>query len=181
MGVEPVTNYLTKGGFSAGNIGILTRLVKSQMQQVHLLSNRAEQEVVCLGEGARPRWRLWKQGNWRFPEMQTMQLFYPEGWGEDRAEATDCVRSRLRPTQIFFYCKEGLNFTVCVHCSDDVVKRRACFCKEGLNFAVILPLLFLGLAWWRGTLCAKWLWGREVSSARQVVLSPAISMMMVDW
>ena len=22
--------------------------------------------------------------------MQTMQLFYPEGWGEDRAEATDC-------------------------------------------------------------------------------------------
>ena len=49
MRVEPDTNYLTKGGFSAGNIGILTRLVKSQMQQVHLLSNRAEQEVVCLG------------------------------------------------------------------------------------------------------------------------------------
>ena len=51
MGVESDTNYLTKGGFRAGNIGILTRLVKSQMQQVHLLSNRAEQEVVCLGEG----------------------------------------------------------------------------------------------------------------------------------
>ena len=56
------------------------------------------------------------------------------------------VRSRLRPTQIFFYCKEGLSFTVYVHCSDDAVKRRVCFCKEGLNFAVILPLLFLGLA-----------------------------------
>ena len=51
MGVESDTNYLTKGGFRAGNIGILTRLVKSQMEQVHLLSNRAEQEVVCLGEG----------------------------------------------------------------------------------------------------------------------------------
>ena len=31
MGVESDTNYLTKGGFRAGNIGILTRLVKSQM------------------------------------------------------------------------------------------------------------------------------------------------------
>ena len=56
------------------------------------------------------------------------------------------VRSRLRPSQIFFYCKEGLNFTVYVHCSDGVVKRWVCFCMEGLNFAVILPLLFLGLA-----------------------------------
>ena len=56
------------------------------------------------------------------------------------------VRSRLRPTQIFFYCKEGLSFTVFVHCTAGVVKRRLCFCMEGLNFAVILPLLFLGLA-----------------------------------
>ena len=56
------------------------------------------------------------------------------------------VRSRLRPSQIFFYCKEGLSFTVFVHCSDAVVKRWVCFCKEGFNFAVILPLLFLGLA-----------------------------------
>ena len=40
MGVESDTNYLTKGGFSAGNIGILT-LVKSQMLRAHLLTVRS--------------------------------------------------------------------------------------------------------------------------------------------
>ena len=34
------TNYLTRGRFSAGNIGILT-LVKSQMWQAHLLRGRS--------------------------------------------------------------------------------------------------------------------------------------------
>ena len=66
-------------------------------------------------------------------------------------------------------------------CIDDVVKRRVCFCKEGLNFAVILPLLFLGLAVMaRNIVCEVTLGSGGVKSSARQVLSPAISMMMVD-
>ena len=41
------TNYLTRGRFSAGNIGILT-LVKSQMLRAHLLTGRRAHRAHLL-------------------------------------------------------------------------------------------------------------------------------------
>ena len=93
--------------------------------QVHLLSNRAEQEVVCLGRGQD------LGGDYENRETGDCLKSKQCNFFIQKAEVKIVlkqltVRSRLRPTQIFFYCKEGLNFTIYVHCTAGVVRRRVC-------------------------------------------------------